>query len=266
MALCTTEAIVLKARNFSESSKVVTIYTEKYGKCAVAAKGARRPKSTLRGRLESITHTSIVFYKKEGREVHTLSQSDVITPFHTLQSDLERFTYASALCELLDRLTPAEAENRALFAVTLETLKEMEKVNMEKLIILFWFFELRMLTLLGFKPELDTCVHCKGGTQGNPLGFSVIRGGVLCSICSMRDEEAYGLSQESLNILRFMQRVRPENVATCKPSRDAVPEIDTVLHAFLTYHSDDYRDIKSLKVLNKLQSHLSLTEKMRVLH
>ena len=203
MLLCKTEAIILKAHNFGESSKIVTIYTKKYGKCAVVAKGARRPKSALCGSLEPVTHTFIVFYKKEARELHTLSQSDIITPFHSLQGDLERFSYASALCELLDRLTPKEAENQALFALTLETLKTMKSVRSKDLIILLWFFELRMLGLLGFKPELGTCVGCKRRAEGNPLGFSLPRGGVLCAACATKDEDAYALSKESLNFLRL---------------------------------------------------------------
>ena len=256
MSICKTEAIVLKTHNFSESSKVVTVYTKKYGKCAVVAKGIRRPKSPLRGRLELMTHTSIVFYKKEGRELHTLSQSDVRTPFHTLQSDLERFGYASAVCELVDRLTPMEAENRELFALTLKTLGQLEGAQPEELTILLWFFELRMLAFLGFKPELGTCVICKGVSESGPIGFSLPKGGVLCSRCAVKDDEAYALSQKSLRFLRDLQRARTVHATKHIPPQGATSEIDNLLHAFLKYHTDDLRDIKSLRVLERLHSHL----------
>jgi DNA repair protein RecO (recombination protein O) len=260
MAICKTEAIVLKAHNFSESSKVVTLFTQKYGKCAVVAKGVRRPKSTMCGTLEPVTHTAIVFYRKEGRETHTLSQSDIITTFHTLQGDLERFSYASAVCELVDRLTPLEAENRALFALTLKTLGEMERAQSDAFIVLLWFFELRMLAFLGFKPELEVCISCKGIPDRNPVGFSLPRGGVLCSPCAMKDDEAYALSQKSLGFLRRLQRVRTENATKLVPPRGATSEIDNLLHAFLKYHTDDLRDIKSLRVLQMLRSRFSPSE------
>lgn len=260
MAICKTEALVLKAHNFGESSKIVTLYTKRYGKSAVVAKGVRRPKSRLRGNLESSTHISVVYYKKEGRELHTLSQSDIVTPFHGLHGDLERFSYASALCELVDRLTPMEAENRALFALTLETFEAMERVRSKDLIILLWFFELRMLALLGFKPELGTCVRCKRRAGRSPLGFSLPRGGVLCSTCATKDEDAYALSQKSLNFLRHLQRVRAENVTRHIPPQGAAAEIDNLLRAFLKYHTGDLREIKSLRVWDRLHSRLSPRE------
>ncbi|UCE19522.1 MAG: DNA repair protein RecO [Gemmatimonadota bacterium] len=257
MAICKTEAIVLKAHNFSESSKVVTLYTKKYGKCAVVAKGVRRPKSSMCGTLEPATHAAIVFYMKEGREVHTLSQSDIITTFRMLQGDLERFSYASAVCELVDRLTPLEAENRALFALTLKTLGELERAQPDEFLVLLWFFELRMLAFLGFKPELDMCTHCKGIPDKTVVGFSLPKGGVLCSPCAVKDDEAYALSQKSLDFLRHLQRVRTENATKLIPPQGATSEIDNLLHAFLKYHTDEFRDIKSLRVLHMLRSQCS---------
>ena len=260
MAICKTEAIVLKAHNFSESSKVVTLYTQRYGKCAVVAKGIRRPKSALCGTLEPMTHASIVFYKKDSRDLHTLSQSDIITPFNNLQSDFERFSYASAVCELLDRLTPMEAENRALFSLTLKTLGELERAHLNEFTPLLWFFELRMLAFLGFKPDLGACVNCTGTSEGNRVGFSLPKGGVLCSRCAMKDDEAYALSQKSLRFLRDLQRARTVHATKHIPPQGATAEIDNLLQAFLKYHTDDLRDIKSLRVLQKFYSLCAPTE------
>lgn len=257
MALCKTEAIVLKTHNFGESSKIVTIYTQKYGKNKVVAKGARRPKSTLRGSLEPVTHVSVVFYTKDGRELQTLSQSDIMTSFHQLQIDLHRFAYAHAVCELLDRLTPLEVENRAVFTLTLETFRAMETVRPADLVILLWFFELRIVSLLGFRPELDTCVDCKGEIRGTSLGFSLPKGGVLCSPCAVKDEEAYALTHESQAYLRHLQRARTENATRKAMPENVFAEIDNVLQAFLKYHTDDHRDIRSLRVLRDLHSRLS---------
>lgn len=259
MALCKTDAIVLKAHNFGESSKIVAMYTKKYGKCKVVAKGARRPKSALCGNLEPATHVSVVFYKKDDRELHTLSQSDMITPFLELQVDVERFAYANAMCELLDRLTPMEVESRAIFTLTLESFEIIQKTHGEDLNVLLWFFEIRLLTFLGFKPELYTCVHCKRDVTGNPVGFSPPKGGVLCATCAPKDEEAYVLSLDSLAFLRHLQRTRTKNATKLKIPQKAAAEIDNLLQAFLKYHVYDFQDIKSLRVLGRLHSRLSST-------
>ena len=256
MSLCKTEAIVLRTHNFSESSKIVTLYTQTYGKCKVVAKGARRPKSRLRGHLETASHIMAVFYKKDGRELHTLSQSEIITAFHDMQFDPERFALINALCELLDRLTPLESESRAIFSLVLESLKVIETARKEKFNALLWFFELRLLGLLGFRPELHSCVGCRGEVGGRGAGLSLVRGGVLCTRCAVNDEEAYRLAPESLALLRHLQRIRAESITRVKISQKAATEIDNLLHAFLKYHTDDPRDIQSLRILSSIQSRL----------
>jgi len=236
------------------------VLTKQHGKSRVVAKGARRPKSRFCGGLEPVTHTLIVYYRKEDRELHTLSQSDIITPFQCLHSDLERLSYASALCELADRLSPAEVENRALFALMLETLGAMESAQPEDLIVLLWFFELRMVTFLGFKPELKTCIGCRRKATGNTLGLSLAKGGVLCPACAVKDADACALSQEVLIYLQHLQTVRTENVTREPPPRGATSEIDNLIQAFLKYHTDDLRDIKSLHVWDRVHSRLPTGE------
>ena len=256
MALCKTEAIVLRAHNFSESSKIVTLYTLTYGKCKVIAKGARRPKSRLRGHLETASHIMAVFYKKDGRELHTLSQSEIITAFHDMRFNPERFALVNALCELLDRLTPLEAESRAIFSLALDSLKVIETTQKETLNALLWFFELRLLSLLGFRPELHSCVGCRGEVRGQGSGLSLVKGGALCTKCAVMDEEAYRLSPESLALLRHLQRIRAEGISRVNISRKAAAETDNLLQAFLKYHTDDPRDIQSLRILSSIRSRL----------
>jgi len=252
----TTEAIVLRTYNYSESSKIVTLYTKTFGKCKVIAKGARRPKSRLRGHLETATHVMVVFYKKDGRELHTLSQSELITPFQEMQFDPERFAYLNAICELLDRLTPLEEESGAIYHLLLESLRMMQTIRTGKLDTLLWFFELWLLSCLGFQPELHSCVCCRGEVDGRRKGLSLSKGGVLCQGCALNDEEAYALSPESLAFLSHLQRIKIENVARVQISAKAAAEVDTLLHAFLKYHTDDHREIQSLRILSSIRSRL----------
>ena len=256
MAICKTEAIVLRTYNYSESSKIVILYTKTFGKCKVVAKGARRPKSRLRGHLETASHVSVVFYKKDDRELHTLSQSEILTPFQEMQFDPERFAYVNVLCELLNRLTPLEVESTSIFTLIFESLKTVQQIQAGDLNVLLWYFELRLLSLLGFRPELHACVECRAKKAEKRLGLSFSKGGLVCLKCSIDDEEAYALSPESLAFLRLLQRIRIEHVPRIKISRKAAAEVDTLLQAFLKYHTDDHRDIQSLRVLSSIQSHL----------
>ena len=76
MSIQRTHAIVLRTRKVRESSKIAVFFTNKCGKISAIAKGSLRPKSKFGSSLELFTRSSIIFYKKENRELHTLSHSE----------------------------------------------------------------------------------------------------------------------------------------------------------------------------------------------
>ncbi len=81
MSLQKTQAVVLKTQRLGETSKILTLYSQKFGKIKVVAKGARGLKSRFYGTLEPLNHISIVYYFKETRELQLLSQADICVKF-----------------------------------------------------------------------------------------------------------------------------------------------------------------------------------------
>ncbi|HNY91144.1 MAG TPA: DNA repair protein RecO, partial [bacterium] len=88
MPLSKTEAIVLHTRKQGETSKILSLYTLHYGRLSVMAKGARSLKSRYSGVLEPLTHIQIVFYRYEARDLHYLSQAEIVTPFASIHGQL----------------------------------------------------------------------------------------------------------------------------------------------------------------------------------
>ena len=88
--LTKTEAVVLKAVKYRETSKIVTLYTKKFGKINAVAKGAMLTTSKFGASLEPMSYILAVLYKKETREVQFLSQADLIKPFLSLYSDYNK--------------------------------------------------------------------------------------------------------------------------------------------------------------------------------
>ena len=138
-----TEGLVLRGYRMSESSKVVVIYTRTAGKVRVVARGARRPRSKFGASVEPITWGAYVFYSRENRELQTLSEGDILYPFEGIKRVYRRLVYASAVCDLLDRLTPEEDANSLLCSVTLETLRWMETVEEQAVELPLWYFQLK---------------------------------------------------------------------------------------------------------------------------
>jgi DNA repair protein RecO (recombination protein O) len=110
-----TNAIVLSKLNFGDTSKIVTLFTEEFGKETCIIKGGRSPKSKIGGIVDVMNHIQVVFYKKESREVQMISQADLISNFTVIKENLEKLKYASSVLELLNSLTIANEQNEKLY-------------------------------------------------------------------------------------------------------------------------------------------------------
>ena len=107
--IVTTEAIVLRRRKQGDTSKILTLYTKAFGKLNVIAKGAREVKSKFGASLETFTHATVVFYRKEHRDLHLLSKAETIESNSQISKSLEKIEQAMAIIELVDNPREVEA-------------------------------------------------------------------------------------------------------------------------------------------------------------
>src|SRR5436309_2774306 len=121
-AIVTTDAIVLKSMKYRETSKIVAFYTRKFGKISAIVKGARRSKSKYGSSLEPMSYVSVVIYKKEGRELQTVSQCDVMKPFRHLADDLDKIAVGLSVIELVSIVAHEEEENTLLFLLVIDIM------------------------------------------------------------------------------------------------------------------------------------------------
>ena len=160
MSIHRSHGIVLRTRKVRESSKIVVFFTRDYGKISALAKGSRKPKSKFGSSLEIFTRCSIIFYKKENRDLHTLSHSEIINHYGGLKKDVVKVAYASVAGELVERLLPRDEANRDLYGLLDTALAEIDVAKRADLEIVLSSFELKMLHLVGYGPELARCVRC----------------------------------------------------------------------------------------------------------
>src|SRR6185295_11276035 len=108
-------AIVLKLVEFSESSCVVTLFTEDFGKIGALAKGARRPKSPFEGSLDLLSLLRIVFLHKSSEALDLVTEAKLERRFRSAQRDLARLYAGYYVAELLAELTERGDPHRTLF-------------------------------------------------------------------------------------------------------------------------------------------------------
>lgn len=145
----TSEGVVLARRNYSESDRILVVYSKHYGKVSLLAKGVRKPKSRKRGSLE--VFSQIKFSAARGKNLDLVTEVEIIDSFPTVRKNLNRVAVAYYLMEVVGRVTREGQNNEKLYS---QILKNMEILKSTlRLRKLRKDFVYATLTLLGFWPK-----------------------------------------------------------------------------------------------------------------
>lgn len=226
-----TEAVVLRRMDLGEADRLLTLYTPDEGKIRAIAKGVRRPGSRKSGHLEPFSRSRLLLAR--GRNLDIITQAEGIHFYPGLRTDLERLGATAYIIELLDRFTVQEGGSRGLYELLLGALDQLEAGA--ELAPLCRYYELRLLDLVGYRPQLFHCVACEDEIQAQDQYFSSGQGGVLCPNCGRGHREAQPISLAALKVLRHFQRSGYAE-AVAPHVRDSVhTELEQLTEAYLTY-------------------------------
>lgn len=184
MALVTTRALVLQAFPYSETSKILRLFTWDHGLASVIAKGALRPRSRFGGVLEPFTEGFATFYHRPARDLHTLSGFDLVKSRQGLGRSLTGFAGASLLAELVLRVGTEEPhpELYETLAAAWEAIAAAPDPGLALAAALTGAWT--VVSLLGYEPQTHRCVVCERPLVPNePVRFDTQAGGVACTRC-----------------------------------------------------------------------------------
>jgi DNA repair protein RecO (recombination protein O) len=242
-----TEAIVLKRSDFGEADRILTIYTPDHGKMRIVAKGVRRIASRRAGHVELFVRSRCLFHK--GRDLDILAQAESVETFRPLREDLRRAACAYYVAELLDGFTREAEEQAGIYELLLETLRRLS--NDRDLWVALHYFEMRLLGLVGYRPELYQCVRCREPLkpEGNRLDAS--QGGLLCARCAEGTGGLAEVSAQAFEVMRYLQ-TRPYQACASLPLSSAIRrEVETLLEIYDSYLME--RQVKSASFLRDLR-------------
>jgi DNA repair protein RecO (recombination protein O) len=228
-----TEGIVLRRQNLGEADRLTTVYTLNYGKLRLVAKGVRRLRSRKAGHLEPFTRVALLIAR--GRELDIITQAEAIQDFLVFRDDLEQLGYASYLVEMMDRFTVEEGEeNQSQYRLLLDSLEHLAKRKINPAAVIL-FFELRLLEIVGYRPELFQCVGCGAEIRPEKQFFSFLHGGVLCPKCAPGKNQLRSISLPVLKVLRHFQRSSFETASSPKIPAELFSEVDQLMEGYINY-------------------------------
>lgn len=185
MPLVETDAIVLHAFDYSETSRILRLATRDAGLQSVLARGARRSKSRFGSALDLFAQGAAQLHLKDGRELQTLASFDVSRSRAELGEELGRFAGASALAELVLRFSGADDVSVALFEVLGDALDRLAEAPEGRSIEATLSGAWRLVGEMGFAPTIESCASCHAPIDAEgELPFSHRAGGVLCERCA----------------------------------------------------------------------------------
>lgn len=225
------EAVVLRHSDWGEADRLLGVFTRENGKLRCVAKGARKLLSRKAGHLEPFTRVALLLAR--GHDLWIVTQAETVDAYLPLREDLQRTVQASYVIELLDRFTYEEGENRPLYQLLVETLGRVSAENEPFLVLRY--YEIRLLDLLGYRPELFLCVKCGEPIRPEAQFFSALDGGVICP----RDGEGLAglrsVSMEALRFLRHLQRSSYSEARRANPPEAIRIEMENLVQYYLTY-------------------------------
>ena len=207
MEPCRTPAVVIGVRTYGESDKIVTFYSLNRGRMSGIAKGAQRSLKRFLNKLELFTQLDIIYTNSRSSSLVMIDQAELVDPLPLIRSNYERYTAAALISELTLHWTRENDPDPEMFELLVWALKNLEDQKRPAV----WsaiLFQIKMLTLLGYKPDLTGCIECGAIIRENaPFRFSTARNGMLCGKCSKIDRIHPGLPF-SLNTAAFLLKAQ----------------------------------------------------------
>ena len=227
------EAIVLRHSDWGEADRLLWLYSREQGKLTAIAKGVRKLHSRKAGHLEPFMRVSLLLAR--GHDLWIVTQAEAVEAYLPLRESLVRTGQAAYVIELLDRFTYEEGANRQLYQLLADTLQRLAQEPDAAIFTVLHYYEMRLLDLVGYRPQLFECAGCGGPIRPQDQFFSAAQGGALCPNCGLAYPATRPISMDALRYIRHYQRSSyPEAQRAAVPAA-VQAEIETLMQFYLTY-------------------------------
>ncbi len=230
----TTEALVIGSMRYLEADRIVTLYTRDRGRLGAIAKGVRRTKSKVGGRLEPFSLVRVSLHA--GRGLYTVVGVDTLRTFQGVRDELFRLEEGARLCLAVRHLFPAEEGSAPAFNLLVRGVARLSEASDPAAAAGFVLAtRLKLLALLGYAPEMSHCALC--GREGPFYGFSAGQGGIICHPCS--DDVSIACFPLSVGAVATLQTLLTNPLAEIEGfelDQRAMVEVEQVVVQTLAFH------------------------------
>ena len=244
-----TKGIVLRETETKESDKILTLLTDKYGKIAVIARGARRKSCKYAACAQSLAWSEWTLYQKG--DWHYANEGSTLELFSGLRNDLEALSLGFYLAELTEAVTTENTPAPELLRHLLNGLYALSALHKPPALVKP-AFELKLLSLAGYEPLADGCAYCGCSDPERPM-LDVVQGVLRCGTCGVQESAlSMPLCQGSLAALRHIVYGDHKRLYAFTLGGDALRRLSAATEAFAAAQLE--RGFRSLDFYKSLQT------------
>jgi DNA repair protein RecO (recombination protein O) len=192
--------IVINEVNVNESDKLLTILSDYKGKINVYAKGARNKKNSYSISSKFLCYSELVLFK--GRNNYYLNSANVIRYFYSISDDIIKLIYITHIIEICRDIVQENQNSNEVLKLLLNTLHLLE-VGQKSYEFVVCIFEIKILSILGFSPNLYECSSCKSKNLTD-IRYDFSSNSILCKKCSLNFDKMFLIKEGVLKAIKYI--------------------------------------------------------------
>lgn len=230
MPLYQSLAFVLHTYKLGESDQIVVFFTQEYGKIRAVGRRHHSPRRRLSSYCQPLCLLNAILFGRPAQSLFRINAVDIVHPLRSIQEDFSCLRNGLYLTELVDAATREHEPLPELFALMRWSFDQLTEV--ERPATLLRLFEVRLLMLMGYTPQLAFCVNCMRDLPLAEGWFSAHLGGLICAACTPTRHRTIKVSASTIDVLRRMI----DNDSEVCLERSSDPEIEDELEKLLHAH------------------------------
>jgi DNA repair protein RecO (recombination protein O) len=216
--------LVLRGRQLGEADRIITLFTLERGKLDAVAKGVRRSRSHLAGRLEFLNECDFMMHR--GRSLEVIVSAEIRTAPWSRLVEPARYAVASVLAELIDAFCEPDLALPDVYELLTGAVAALAAAPSPR--ELLPRFSLRLLEMLGLAPPLESCVRCGASLPDGSVWLDAQAGGLVHLGCKERWRDLPELDESDVENLRALSRPKRER-ARLRATPAAAAAIDELV-------------------------------------
>lgn len=225
----TTNALVLREVRYKEADRILTLLTSTEGKISAKARGALRKGSRMSAATQQLTYSELTLFGNRGK--WTVNEAVIKEAFSGLRENIENFALGCYFAECLESLSVEDQPDASLLQLGLNSLYALSNklYSPEQIKAAF---ELRLMCLAGYEPELKSCRVCGEELPEEPV-LKLYEGYICCRRCDDGKGEYARLCPDSLKALRYVASAPAKQLFSFRLSEQALERLGFAAERYL---------------------------------